>query len=210
MRWSRREVVTRHGTARLHRAGSAVGGAPTVVLGHGAGGGIEAIDLQAFAAALVAADCAVVLVEQPWRVAGRTVAARPEALDEAWLDACRTLRPRGPLVVGGRSAGARVACRTAGALDAVAAVALAFPLHPPGRPERSRAAEIANCPVPVLVVQGDRDPFGSATEVRKALRRVGPQASVLVAEGGDHGLARADLPRLGAEAAAWVRDLPGE
>lgn len=154
---------------------------------------MNAADLQALAAAVSAAGHAVVLVEQPWRVAGRRIAPRPEALDEAWLDAVRALRPGGPLVLGSRSAGARVACRTAGALGAAAVVALAFPLHPPGRPERSRAEELRACPVPVLVVQGDRDPFGSPDEVRRAARRSGPRVRVVRVPGGDHGLARGDL-----------------
>lgn len=200
MRWSRREVETRHGTARLHRTGSSGSGGATVVLGHGAGGGIEAVDLQALVPALVDEGCAVVLMEQPWRVAGRTVAPRPVVLDEAWQDACRTLRPRGPLILGGRSAGARVACRTAADLGADAVIALAFPLHPPGRPDRTRAEELLACPCDVLVVQGDRDPFGSAAEVHQAA----PDIEVLEAVNGDHGLTRAALPELAAQVARWI------
>ena len=196
-----REVPTRQGPARLHRTGRSPRGAATLVLGHGAGGGVDAVDLQALAAAVSAAGHAVVLVEQPWRVAGRRLAPRPEALDEAWLKAVRALRPGGPLVVGGRSAGARVACRTAGTLGAAAVVALAFPLHPPGRPERSRAEEIRACPVPVLVLQGDRDPFGSPDEVRRGVGRSRPGVRVVPIPGADHGLSRADL---GPAAAAVV------
>jgi len=190
-----REVPTRQGPARLHRTGRSPRGAATLVLGHGAGGGIDAADLQAMVGSVSAAGHAVVLVEQPWRVAGRRLAPRPEALDEAWLDAVRALRPGGPIVLGGRSAGARVACRTADALGAAAVVALGFPLHPPGRPERSRAEELRSCPVPVVVIQGDRDPFGTAEEVRRAAGRRRPGVRVVPVPGGDHGLARVDLGR---------------
>lgn len=189
MRASVREVSTSVGPARLHRFGRAVAGSPTLVLGHGAGGGVEAPDLQACVAAVAAAGCACVLVEQPWRVAGGRIAPRPTVLDEAWIEAVRALRPRGALVVGGRSAGARVACRTGERVGAVAVVALAFPLHPPGRPERSRAAELADCALPLLVVQGERDAFGSAAEVAAAA----PRARVVPVPVGDHALARVDL-----------------
>lgn len=195
-----REVPTRHGPARLHRIGRSARRRATLVLGHGAGGGVEAVDLQALAAGVAAAGHAVVLVEQPWRVAGRRVAPRPTALDEAWIDALRALRPAGPLVVGGRSAGARVACRTADALGAAGVVVLAFPLHPPGRPDRSRAAELAVSPAPTLVLQGTRDPFGTAAEVRSAVRGV----QVWPVAGADHGLARVDLAPAVAEVVRFL------
>ena len=197
-----REVPTRHGPARLHRVGRSARGRATLVMGHGAGGGVEAVDLQSLASAVAAAGHAVVLVEQPWRVAGRRLAPRPTVLDEAWIDAVRALRPAGPLVVGGRSAGARVACRTAGAVGAAGVVALAFPLHPPGRTDRSRAAELAGSPVPTIVLQGERDPFGTADEVGAAVRGV----RVLPIPGGDHSLARVDLEPA---ATAVVRFLGG-
>jgi predicted alpha/beta-hydrolase family hydrolase len=130
------------------------------VLGHGAGGGIEAADLAALAAQLPPRGVTVVRVEQPWRVAGRKVATPPPTLDLAWTAVLAALDVEGPLVVGGRSAGARVACRTARATGAAGVVALAFPLHPPGRPDRSRLPELAGTGVPTLVVQGDRDAFG--------------------------------------------------
>lgn len=187
--WTVREVPTPQGPARLHRRGRAPAGSITLVLGHGAGGGVEAADLQAFALALAGPHVAVVMVEQPWRVSGRRIAPRPAALDEAWIAAVSALRPRGPLVIGGRSAGARVACRTAEALGAAAVLALAFPLHPPGRPARTRADEATRCRVPLLVVQGTRDAFGSAREVRTAV----PNGVVAAVEGADHSLARGDL-----------------
>lgn len=132
----------------------------TLVLGHGAGGGIAARDLEALADALPDRGVTVIRVEQPWHVAGRRVAAPPPTLDIAWSAVLAELDVTGPLVVGGRSAGARVACRTAVAVGAVGCVALAFPLHPPGRPEKSRLAELTGAGVPTLVVQGDRDAFG--------------------------------------------------
>lgn len=139
-----------------------------LALGHGAGGGIEARDLAALAAALPPLGCTVALVEQPWRVAGRRVAPAPRTLDTAWRQLWPALRaPALPVVAGGRSAGARVACRTAADLGAVAVLALAFPLHPPGRPERSRAEELAavgEASLPLLVVQGERDTFGRPEE----------------------------------------------
>ncbi|MFJ8585064.1 alpha/beta family hydrolase [Streptomyces sp. NPDC093595] len=136
-----------------------------MALGHGAGGGIEARDLRALAAALPAAGVTVALVEQPWRVAGRKLAPAPRTLDAAWRDLWHALRVPGlPIVAGGRSAGARVACRTARELGARAVLALSFPLHPPGRPENSRADELRGAGVPTLVVQGGNDPFGRPAE----------------------------------------------
>ncbi len=117
------------------------------------------MDLLAARQAAHAAGFRVALVEQPWRVRGRKVAEPPPKLDIGWVDVVATLQGA-PLVVGGRSAGARVACRTAAEVGADAVLCLAFPLHPPGRPERSRLAELEGVTVPVLVVQGDRDAFG--------------------------------------------------
>ena len=155
------------------------------MLGHGAGGGIEARDLAALARELPASGIAVVRVEQPWRVAGKRVAGPPAQLDKAWLvavpEAVRRTGASGPLFVGGRSAGARVACRTASDVGAAGVVALAFPLHPPGRPDRSRVAELLGVDVPVLVVQGERDSFGGPPELPD-----GPQ--VVPVPGADHGL----------------------
>jgi predicted alpha/beta-hydrolase family hydrolase len=181
----------------------------TVVLGHGAGGGVESPDLQAVTAALVEGGVRVALVEQPWRVAARKVASRPAVLDAAWVEVIAALR-LGSFVAGGRSAGARVACRTARQTGALGVVALAFPLHPPGRAESTRMEELLGAGVPVLAVQGDRDPFGTASEVRAAA----PQVTVLGVEGGDHALARAGVAAAGLEGAlagvvAFVRGLSG-
>lgn len=143
------------------------------MLGHGAGGGVTAPDLQASARAAVALGLSAVLVEQPYRVAGRRSPAPAAQLDAAWLAVIAHLRGRSRtrlgqaarrcLIVGGRSSGARVACRTAEEADAGAVLCLAFPLHPPGRaddPTKSRLGELELVSVPVLVVQGERDPFG--------------------------------------------------
>ncbi|MFI8002356.1 alpha/beta family hydrolase [Streptomyces sp. NPDC086010] len=136
-----------------------------LAVGHGAGGGIEARDLQALAAVLPGRGVTVALVEQPWRVAGKKVAPAPRTLDTAWTGLWPALTAPGlPVVAGGRSAGARVACRTAAALGARAVLALSFPLHPPGKPEKSRRDELLGAGVPVLVVQGGRDPFGRPEE----------------------------------------------
>ncbi|MFF6884855.1 alpha/beta family hydrolase [Streptomyces sp. NPDC012421] len=136
-----------------------------LALGHGAGGGIEARDLAALAAALPGRGVTVALVEQPWRVAGKKVAPAPKTLDTGWRGLWPALAAPGlPVVAGGRSAGARVACRTGAELGAVAVLALSFPLHPPGKPERSRAGELLSTELPTLVVQGGNDPFGKPAE----------------------------------------------
>lgn len=171
----------------LHPADAAVA---VLWLGHGAGGGIEARDLAALAAQLPDRGITVIRHEQPWRVAGRRVAPRPAALDTGWLDTVaqvRELTGTLPLVVGGRSAGARVACRTAAATGAVAVVCLAFPLHPPGNPAKSRLAELLLPEVPVLVLQGQRDTFGTAEEVAAEVAGNG-RIRVVAVPGTDHGM----------------------
>ncbi len=146
-----------------------------LVLGHGAGGLRWTLDVLATRDAAVAAGWVVVLVDQPWRVAGARLGPAPPSLDRAWLPVLEALTPAlgpGPLVTGGRSAGARVACRTAAEVGASAVVALSFPLHPPGRPDRSRAPELAapsTHGIPVHVVQGRTDPFGTPDEVLEVL-----------------------------------------
>ncbi|WP_327325968.1 hydrolase [Streptomyces sp. NBC_01210] len=136
-----------------------------LALSHGAGGGIEARDLQGIAGVLPQERITVALVEQPWRVAGKKLAPAPKTLDVGWRGVWPALQKPGlPVVAGGRSAGARVACRTAQELGAVGVLALSFPLHPPGRPEKSRADELLGAGVPTLVVQGGNDPFGKPGE----------------------------------------------
>lgn len=147
----------------LHPVSSPVG---ALVLGHGAGGGVESVDLVAATGAARSAGLSVALMEQPYRVAGRRSPAPASQLDAAWTAVVSQLRA-GPfsgldfLLTGGRSAGARVACRTAADTDSRAVLCLAFPLHPPGRPEKSRLHELDAVKVPALVVQGASDPFGT-------------------------------------------------
>lgn len=195
-----------------------------LVLGHGAGGGSQARDLAALAAGLPGRGVAVVRVDQPWRVAGKRIAPAPATLDRAWLAAVPAAltaladvdgRVGGlPLLLGGRSAGARVACRTARELGAVGVLALAFPLHPPGRPERSRAQELLGAGVPVLVAQGERDPFGGPAELPG-----GNGIGLLALPGADHGLAvgrravpdqQSVLAMLCDGAAAWAEGVAGQ
>jgi uncharacterized protein len=157
------EVATPHGAARVHlHAATDARGA--LVLGHGAGGGVTAPDLVAATRAARERDFTVALVEQPYKVAGRRSAAPPHQLDAAWVAVVEHLRASElgglPLACGGRSSGARVACRTAEAAGAERVLCLAFPVHPPGRPEKSRLGELDEVRVPVLVVQGESDPFG--------------------------------------------------
>jgi predicted alpha/beta-hydrolase family hydrolase len=144
-----------------------------LVLGHGAGGGIGAVDLELLATSLPALGTTVVRFEQPWRTAGRTAGAPPPKLDEAWRVALGWLAEQEwaqyPLLAGGRSAGARVACRTASDTNPVAIVCLAFPLHLPGRPEKSRVAELLTPSAPRLVLQGTKDSFGTPEEIRTAI-----------------------------------------
>ena len=180
------EVSTRHGRGRWHVDEPMGRAIAQLAIGHGAGGGVDSPDLDVVARAMVAAGFRVGRFEQPWRVAGRRIAGPPGQLDAAWCDAMPAfVNPGLPLVVGGRSAGARVACRTSGSVGALAVVALAFPLHPPGRPDKSRAAELPG--LPVLVAQGDRDSFGSADDVLAAGSGLAG-LSVLPLPGADHAL----------------------
>jgi|SRR6188472_1231066 len=160
-----------------------------LVLGHGAGGGVGSADLELLARSLPDLGTSVLRFEQPWRTAGRTAGTSPPRLDEAWIVALDWLTEqewaRQPLVVGGRSAGARVACRTAPQTDAAAVVCLAFPLHPPGRPEKSRVSELLTPTVPRLDLQGSKDSFGTADQIRAA---IGDTSGITVVElpGADH------------------------
>jgi uncharacterized protein len=161
----------------------------TLVLGHGAGGGPNATDLDLLARRMPENGTTVVRFEQPWRTAGRRVATPPAKLDEAWLAAVHWLGEeslvRGPLFVGGRSAGARVACRTADVVGPAGIICLAFPLHLPGRPEKSRIAELLQPQAPRLVLQGTSDAFGRAAEIQAAIKEA---AGIRLVElpGADH------------------------
>jgi predicted alpha/beta-hydrolase family hydrolase len=198
------EVESPSGLARVHLRAADPARA-WLLLGHGAGGGVEAPDLVAAGEAALAEGVGVGLVEQPYRVAGRRSPAPAARLDEAWLAVVARLRGRElrglPLLVGGRSLGARVACRTAAATDAVAVVCLAFPLQPPRRsgaaPAPSRLPELDAVAVPTLVVQGGRDPFG--------IPPAGGRRTVVEVPG-DHGL-KADLPAVAAAVRSWLADL---
>jgi predicted alpha/beta-hydrolase family hydrolase len=164
-------------------------------LGHGAGGGVDAPDLVAVREAATAAGVRVVLVTQPYRMAGRRAPAPAGQLDEAWTAVIeRIVVPEMPLIFGGRSSGARVACRTATTLGAAGVLALAFPLHPPGRPEKSRAEELP-ADLPTLVLNGDRDPFG----VPEPVGRV----EVIVRPGATHDL-RKDVTTTAGLAVGWL------
>ena len=191
------DVDTPHGPARAHLH-PADGPTGALVLGHGAGGGVTARDLAKVTAVASAGGLTVALVEQPYRVAGRRSPAPAHQLDAAWLavverlkaDDLRDLR----LVVGGRSAGARVACRTAAESGAIAVLCLAFPLHPPGRPDKTRLPELDAVELPTLIVQGASDPFGMPPPA--ANREV-------VTVAGNHSLT-SDLGAVGEAAAVWL------
>jgi uncharacterized protein len=200
------EIETPHGAARAHlQPVESPRGA--LVLGHGAGGGVSARDLVAAAEAARAEGLSVALVEQPYRVAGRRSPAPARQLDAAWTAVVEHLREHEleglPVVVGGRSAGARVACRTADATGAVGVLCLAFPLRPPRRsgrePAPSRQDELDAVAVPVLVVQGERDRFGMPPD--------GPQRRVVQIPG-DHSL-RSGLAEATPAVRAWLGNLEG-
>jgi uncharacterized protein len=195
------EIQTPQGPARAHlqTAPRAIG---CLVLGHGAGGGVRAPDLIAVAELASGHRISVALIEQPYRVAGRRSPSSARQLDEAWLSVIETLMA-GPLdgldlVVGGRSSGARVACRTSSQAGCVGVLCLAFPVHPPGRgddPIRSRLPELDAVTVPTLVVQGERDPFGIPPG------RAHPERTVSLVPG-DHALRNASAIR--AAASDWL------
>ncbi|MDA0564562.1 alpha/beta hydrolase [Streptomonospora sp. S1-112] len=201
------EIETPRGPARVELEVPGTG-APRYLLAltHGAGGGVDAPDIAAVSAAAVAQGAAVARITQPYRVAGRRMpgpATGPQ--DEAWRSVVEQVRARpelagAPLVLGGRSNGARVACRTAAALEAAAVVALAFPLHPPGKPERSRAGELRGAGVPTLVVNGDRDPFGVPDPA--------DATTLVVREGERHDLAK-DVESLAAVVVGWLAERVG-
>lgn len=197
------EIDTALGVARAHLTEGGTRG--SLVLGHGAGGGVESADLVEVTTEAAAAGWRVVRVEQPWRVAGRKIAVAPPKLDEAWTVVLARLRADGllpgPLVLGGRSAGARVACRTTDAERADGVLALAFPLHPPGKPEKSRAAELTAVTVPICVVQGETDAMGRPEALAAVL---GGRANASVyAVPGDHALKK-DVHVVAAAAMNWL------
>jgi len=200
------QIDTIHGSARAHLR-TAKEPRAALILGHGAGGGIEALDITAASRAAGAERISVALVEQPYRVAGRRSPPRASQLDADWLSVVERLRADDfaglPVIVGGRSLGARVACRTAEAAGAIAVLCLAFPLAPPqraGKPKQSRLAELEAVNVPTLVVQGERDPFG--------IPPPGPFREVVKVPG-DHGL-KTDLEAVAATVQAWLANVVAE
>lgn len=218
----RQQVGTTRGPAEIRLVPAPGRSRGTLLLGHGAGGSRDAADVRALTT-LGDEGWTVLLVDQPWRVAGRKVATPPATLDDAWLQvvgqlAAEDRAPDGsplprPWVYGGRSAGARVACRTSITADGapVAGVAgvlcLAFPLHPPGRPERSRAAELAGpsaAGLPTLTINGTRDPMGTPEEITRAL--AGSDRLQITSVPGTHSPTR-DLASLVASAAAFLAPL---
>ena len=192
------DIDTPHGPARAHLT-NLPEAAGALVLGHGAGGGVSSRDLVAAAEVAQAQKLSVALVEQPYRVAGRRSPAPARQLDAAWIAVVAHLRAKPlkglPIVCGGRSSGARVACRTAAETGAVAVLCLAFPLRPPGRADApSRQDELDAVHVPVLVVQGASDPFG--------LPAPGPSRTV-VTVAGNHSL-RGDIGAVKTAVGGWL------
>jgi predicted alpha/beta-hydrolase family hydrolase len=192
------KVDTPHGPARVHLHPAAGEPVAALVLGHGANGQVGAPDLQRATEVANAYAVSVALVEQPYSVAGRRAPAPPRQLDAAWTAVIEHLQGGEhaglPVIAGGRSMGARVACRTATATGAVGVLCLAFPVHPPGRPEKSRLEELDAVEVPTLVVQGTRDSFGMPPPA--------PGREVVQVDG-DHGLKK-DLDAVGAAVADWL------
>jgi uncharacterized protein len=193
-----REIETPTGPARV-QVDPAEGRARAVfAIGHGAGGGVDARDILAVRTALVPAGVTVVRVTQPYRVAGRRAPAPVGQLDAAWLAVVKEVMSGygdTPLIAAGRSSGARVACRTAVASGASGVVALAFPVHLPGRPEKSRLPELDGAGVPTLVVNGERDPFGVPPPA--------PGRDVVVVPGAVHDL-RKDLRAVAGAVVEWL------
>jgi predicted alpha/beta-hydrolase family hydrolase len=200
-------IDTPHGQANAHLR-LAEGAVGALVLGHGAGGGVNAPDIVAAAGVALAEGYSVALVEQPYRVAGRRSPAPARQLDAAWIAVIDELRASAldglPLIVGGRSSGARVACRTTMETHAVGVLCLAFPLRPPRAPERppaeSRLPELDALTVPTLIVQGTNDPFG--------MPPAGPHRTVVEVRG-DHSL-RTDLDAVRDAVRVWLLNLVSE
>ena len=188
------EIQTPQGPARVHLR-PADGAWAWLAIGHGAGGGVQAPDIQAAATVAEEEGVNVALVEQPYRVAGRKAPPRAPVLDEAWRSVMAQLPRAGlPLIAGGRSSGARVACRTAGDVGAVGVLCLAFPLVA----GHSREPELDAPDVPVLVIQGTSDRFGMPAPA--------PPLREVVQVRGDHGL-KSDMPALRDAVRAWLRGL---
>jgi hypothetical protein len=204
------EIMTSEGTARAEMAWPPGDGSQArapeflLVLTHGSAGGPRSADLLAVRDAVLPLGAAVALVTQPYRVKGRRAPGPPGRQDAAWIEIIDAVRaaagPGLPLIQGGRSNGARVACRTATATGARAVLALAFPLHPPGHPEKSRAGELSGAGPDILVINGSRDPFGIPDQAART--------RVVVLDGETHALSR-NPGLVGVTAGAWLAGLPG-
>jgi uncharacterized protein len=199
------EIETSGGPARVELNRQPKGTTPRFLLvaTHGAGGSPDTKDVLAVAKAAEDLGAVTALVTQPYRVRGARAPGSAVKQDQAWAELIAALRQHTgnvPLVQCGRSNGARVACRTARAVKASGVIALAFPLHPPGHPEKSRAGELAAAGTPVLVVNGDRDPFG--------IPEGSDSTQVVVLPGETHSLAK-NPAAIGETVAAWLRALPG-
>lgn len=198
------EIITAEGTALAEMTGPAGAGAPSflLVLTHGSGGRVATPDVLAVQDAGLRLGAVAALVTQPYRVKGQRAPGNADRQDAAWAEVIGALRRSIggdlPLIQGGRSNGARVACRTAQAAGARGVIALAFPLHPPGRPERSRAAELAMAGTDVLVINGRNDPFG--------VPRRGAGRRLVVLDGETHALSR-HPEAVGRAAGSWLRKL---
>lgn len=196
------QVETPHGPARVHLYCPVAAPTGLLMLGAGASGGVTAGDLQAATAGALQAGMAAALIEQPYRVAGRRAPAPAPQVDTAWIVVAEQLSNEFgevPLITGGRSFGGRVACRTSAATGSAGVLCLAFPTHPPGRPEKSRQAELSGVTVPTLVVQGEGDPFGIPE---------GSDSCRIVVVAGDHSLKK-DLPLIRAAIADWLPSVLG-
>ena len=202
------EVATSAGSGRLHiSAPDAV--TSVLLVGGGASGQIDAAELIGLAEALPTDGVAVVRYELPWRVAGKKMGPRPPASDGFWLaglDAVRATWPGVPVFSGGRSAGARIACRTWDA-SLAGVVALSYPLHPPGKPEKTRLDELVGVGVPVLLVSGAKDPFGSPAELEEGLagEHAGPRELVIV-PGATHSFPAKTVPMVVEAVRAFVAE----
>jgi predicted alpha/beta-hydrolase family hydrolase len=196
------EILTSSGTARADIDECPEPGF-LLALTHGAGAAPDSADLLAARDAARALGGVVARVTQPYRVRGARAPGSAARQDAAWLEVIDALRRRFgdlPLAQGGRSNGARLACRTAREAGARAVVALAFPLHPPGRPDRSRAGELRRAGVPVLVVNGDRDPFG--------VPAAADAGRLVVLAGETHALSR-DPGAVAAAVSGWLSEVLG-
>jgi predicted alpha/beta-hydrolase family hydrolase len=198
------EIETSGGPAHVELTIPEAGASFLVTATHGAGGTPDTADVVAVKDAAERLGAATALVTQPYRMRGARAPGSAPKQDQAWIEltgALLKLTGGVPLIQCGRSNGARVVCRTAQAVGATGAIALAFPLHPPGHPEKSRAGELAAAGVPVLVVNGDRDPFGIPEEEKENIR-------VMVLPGETHSLARKPA-MIGETVTGWLGALSG-